>query len=129
MAWENSENLDFTWKYPKYPHIFCPASLVKFGEKWDTLLCKCSNREVSAASQQINYGDEYPLLSAQPSDCWTDSPAQLLQNSYRSLIIDVFCNILMSIFIIWTDEVMSLNKGNRNRPLLTRLFFSLRTPT
>ena len=38
MAWENSENLDFPWKYPKYPHIFCPASLVKFGEKWDTLL-------------------------------------------------------------------------------------------
>ena len=38
MAWENSENLDFPWKYHKYPHIFCPASLVKFGEKWDTLL-------------------------------------------------------------------------------------------
>ena len=38
MAWENSENLDFPWKYPKYPHIFCPASLVKFSEKWDTLL-------------------------------------------------------------------------------------------
>ena len=38
MAWENSENLDFPWKYHKYPHIFCPASLVKFGEKWDTLM-------------------------------------------------------------------------------------------
>ena len=38
MAWENSENMDFPWKYPKYPHIFCPASLVKFGEKWDTLI-------------------------------------------------------------------------------------------
>ena len=38
MAWENSENLDFPWKYHKYPHIFCPASLVKFGEKWDTLI-------------------------------------------------------------------------------------------
>ena len=21
MAWENSENLDFSWKYHKYPHI------------------------------------------------------------------------------------------------------------
>ena len=40
MAWEYSENLDFPWKYPKYPHIFCPASLVKFGEKWDTLVHK-----------------------------------------------------------------------------------------
>ena len=38
MAWENSENSDFPWKYHKYPHIFCPASLVKFGEKWDTLI-------------------------------------------------------------------------------------------
>ena len=38
MAWENSENLDFPWTYKEYPYIFCPASLVKFGEKWDTLI-------------------------------------------------------------------------------------------
>ena len=38
MVWEHSENSDFPWKYHKHPHIFCPASLVKFGEKWDTLI-------------------------------------------------------------------------------------------
>ena len=38
MAWENSENSDFPWKYHKYPHIFCPASLEKMCVKWDTLM-------------------------------------------------------------------------------------------